>query len=201
MMVQTLPIQLTAFVSKHTLTFMLKAQTERKRLSAEERREMVLEAAIIEFGKHGLHGASTIAIAKEVGVSEPYLYRLFKTKKELFIASAERAFAKVNQSLVEAATAHPEDKFGAMARAFDDFLEQRHELLFSIQIIASSADSEVQQTAQRLIREHYFLLVKLTGADPLSIQHFMARGWQLVLFTAIDLPALAEKEAWVKDLL
>src|SRR6266536_5211701 len=66
--------------------------TERK--SAEERREQVLDAAIDVFAEHGLSGASTDAIARRAGISQPYLFRLFGTKKELFIASVERCFAE-----------------------------------------------------------------------------------------------------------
>src|SRR5437762_13539925 len=64
------------------------AVTERK--SAEERREQILEAALAEFAAHGLEGGSTEAIAKAVGISQPYVFRLFGTKKELFMATIER---------------------------------------------------------------------------------------------------------------
>src|SRR5438105_14215668 len=60
------------------------------RKSAGERREEILEAAMIEFAEKGLYGTSTDDIARRVGVSQPYLFRLFGTKKELFIAAVER---------------------------------------------------------------------------------------------------------------
>src|SRR6266705_4355490 len=66
--------------------------TERK--TADERREDVLEASFVEFAEKGLSGASTDAIARRAGISQPYLFRLFGTKKELFIASVERCFAE-----------------------------------------------------------------------------------------------------------
>ena len=56
------------------------------RQTAEVRREAVLEAAAAEFSRKGLHGASTDAIAKAAGISQPYLFRLFGTKKELYFA-------------------------------------------------------------------------------------------------------------------
>src|SRR5258705_11361826 len=64
------------------------AVTERKR--AEERGEQILEAAVVEFAARGLEGGSTEAIAKAVGISQPYVFRLFHTKKELFMATIER---------------------------------------------------------------------------------------------------------------
>src|SRR5204862_8138296 len=64
------------------------AVTERK--TATERRDEILEAALVEFAAHGLDGGSTEAIAKAVGISQPYVFRLFGTKKQLFTATVER---------------------------------------------------------------------------------------------------------------
>src|ERR671929_1258801 len=64
--------------------------TERK--TAQERREAVLDAALEEFAARGLHGASTEAIAAQAGISQPYVFRLFGTKKELFKAVVARCF-------------------------------------------------------------------------------------------------------------
>src|SRR6187399_2536433 len=61
------------------------------RQTAEVRREAVLEAAAAEFSRRGLHGASTDAIAKDAGISQPYLFRLFGTKKELYLATTSKA--------------------------------------------------------------------------------------------------------------
>src|ERR687888_2224026 len=61
-----------------------------QRKTAEERREAVLDAALEEFAARGIHGASTESIAKTAGISQPYVFRLFGTKKKLFMASVER---------------------------------------------------------------------------------------------------------------
>src|SRR2546423_12917753 len=63
-----------------------------QRKSADERREAVLEAALEEFAARGLDGASTEAIAAKAGISQPYVFRLFGTKKELFMAVIGRCF-------------------------------------------------------------------------------------------------------------
>ena len=62
------------------------------RQSAAERREEILEAALEEFAEHGYHGASTEAIARRAGISQPYVFRLFGTKQELFKAVVARCF-------------------------------------------------------------------------------------------------------------
>src|ERR1041384_7026314 len=73
------------------------------RMSADERREAVLEAAMIEFGLRGFDGTSTEAIARRVGVSQPYLFRLFETKKAIYLAAIERCFDRVEARLETAA--------------------------------------------------------------------------------------------------
>jgi AcrR family transcriptional regulator len=74
------------------------AQATTTRQTADERRVAVLAAANIEFALRGLHGASTDAIARRAGISQPYLFRLFGSKKELFIAVIEDCFARTLES-------------------------------------------------------------------------------------------------------
>src|SRR5260221_12928085 len=100
---------------------MAPAATQRK--SAEERREEVLDAAIAEFAETGLHGTSTDRIAQRVGLSQPYLFRLFETKKQLFIAAIERCFAETLELFREAAAEAPrEGALMAMGQAYRDNL-------------------------------------------------------------------------------
>ena len=74
-----------------------------QRKSAEERREEILEVAVRHFAIGGLHGTSTEAIAREAGISQPYLFRLFHTKKELFVACVDRANVRVRDAFRRAA--------------------------------------------------------------------------------------------------
>ena len=62
------------------------------RLSAAERKDSILDAALIEFADRGFEGTSTEDIARRAGISQPYLFRLFGTKKELYIASVSRCY-------------------------------------------------------------------------------------------------------------
>ena len=65
------------------------------RLNADERRQSVILEATREFAVHGYAGTSTMDIAKRVGVSQPYLFQLFGTKKDLFIAAVDECFNRV----------------------------------------------------------------------------------------------------------
>src|SRR5213075_1196543 len=95
--------------------------TQRK--SAEERRETVLAAALEEFASNGLDGASTEAIAARAGISQPYVFRLFGTKKELFKASVARCFRETLETFQRAAEGkRGAEALEAMGRAYVDEL-------------------------------------------------------------------------------
>src|SRR2546423_11869536 len=89
------------------------------RRSAEARREEIVEIAFRHFAEGGFHGTSTEAIARESGISQPYLFRLFRTKRELFLACIGRCYADVTQVFEEAAAGLPvEQRLHAMGRAY-----------------------------------------------------------------------------------
>src|SRR5262245_21141528 len=94
-----------------------------QRKSAEERREDVLEAAREVFAEHGLSGGSTDEIARRAGISQPYLFRLFRTKKELFIAAIERCFAETRETFEHAAEGEAgEEALKAMGKAYGELI-------------------------------------------------------------------------------
>jgi len=72
------------------------------RRTIDERRQEILGAAISEFASWGLHGSSTERIAKQVGISQPYVFKLFGTKKELFIASVVLVCDRIRAAFQEA---------------------------------------------------------------------------------------------------
>src|SRR3954466_7495653 len=69
------------------------------RLTADERRAEIIEAAVKAFAQGGLDGTSTDDIARIAGVSQPYLFRLFGTKRELFLAAVGRCFDRIGDAL------------------------------------------------------------------------------------------------------
>src|SRR3954451_14287155 len=73
------------------------------RLSAAERKDDVLDAALIEFAERGYEGTSTEDIARRAGISQAYLFRLFGTKKELYISSVSRCFRETLELFQRAA--------------------------------------------------------------------------------------------------
>jgi AcrR family transcriptional regulator len=161
-----------------------------QRGSADERKEAIIEAAIEEFAQHGLHGSSTERIAKRVGISQPYIFKLFGTKKELFLVSALRVCDRVQdtfQAALEENTGHPLE---AMGMAYVGLLERRDELLVLLHSFAASADDEVRMKVRKRYAELYAFVKKVSDAPDAEVSAFFAQGMLMTIATAIDLPEL-----------
>jgi AcrR family transcriptional regulator len=178
------------------------AAKTQERKSAEVRREEILEAAMKEFAYGGLHGTSTEKIAERAGISQPYLFRLFGTKKELFIASSKRCFARVLASFQEAA----DGKTGlearlAMGRAYDQLLADRELLLNQMQMYAACSDPEIRDATRTGFAELFRYVEEVTGQSALEIRDFFAMGMLMNVAAAMDLPQICgEDDAWAQEL-
>ncbi|WP_254802515.1 TetR/AcrR family transcriptional regulator [Kitasatospora sp. SUK 42] len=105
------------------------------RMSAEERRESVIRAAVIEFARSGYRGTSTETIARRVGVSQPYLFRLFPGKQAIFKAAAERCIEETWQVFDEASAGLTgEAAAEAMSKAYIGLVEDREQLMMQMQL-------------------------------------------------------------------
>ncbi|MFI9584975.1 TetR/AcrR family transcriptional regulator [Streptomyces sp. NPDC052236] len=114
------------------------------RMSADERRESVIRAAITEFARGGYHGTSTEVIAQRVGVSQPYLFRLFKNKRELFLAAALRCLEETPKAFAKAMEESPDrPPIDAMAAAYMRLIDDRDMLLMQMQMYVAVASAEV----------------------------------------------------------
>ena len=159
------------------------------RKSAEVRREEILAVAMEHFAEGGYHGTSTEAIAREAGISQPYLFRLFRTKRELFVAANDRACGKVIESFRRAAAdASPGEELQAMGCAYmDELLPDRHAILMMMQGYAASADADIQEHVRQRYGEVVSEVAKLSGAAPDEVWSFFATGMLLNIVAALDL--------------
>jgi len=163
------------------------------RKTAEERRAAVLEAAAAEFALAGLAGTSTDDIARRAGISQPYLFRLFRTKKELFLACDDRACEKIVEAFRRAAAdAEPGHKLDAMGTAYEtELLPDRHALFMLMQGYVAVSDPEIRDHVRRKYGEVISVVSELSGAPPDEVWRFFAYGMHLNIVTAMDLGAIA----------
>ena len=65
----------------------------RPRLTAPDRRAVIVDAALKVFSARSYRGATTAEISREAGVTEPVLYRHFASKRKLFLACVDEGVA------------------------------------------------------------------------------------------------------------
>jgi AcrR family transcriptional regulator len=167
------------------------APTRRK--SADERREDILTVAMEHFAEGGYRGTSTEAIAREAGISQPYLFRLFRTKKELFLACNDRACEKILEVFQRAAAdAEPGQKLDAMGHAYvHELLPDRHALFMLMQAYVATSDPGIRDHVRRRYGEVLTAVSELSGAPDDEVWRFFATGMHLNIVTVMDLGAIA----------
>ena len=159
----------------------------RKRSTAGKRREEILDAALYEFAARGLHGTSTEDIARRAGISQPYVFRLFGTKKDLFLAGCERCMHETLEAMRDAAIGKEgESALEAMGQAYLALLaDDPRRLMLQLHMYAACDDEDVQRVA----REGYGKLVEFveraSGADPGEVTRFFAKGMLINVVAAL----------------
>src|SRR5919201_5607722 len=106
-----------------------KANATRKRLSAEDRRAAILDAALEVFSRRGYNGASIDEIAQAAGISKALIYEHFPSKRDLHLSLLEAHVQEIFERLADAAaTSDPgEVRLRAGVDAFLDFVETRRD--------------------------------------------------------------------------
>ena len=163
--------------------------------TAAERRDAVLDAAITEFAQKGLHGTATEDIARRAGISQPYIFRLFGTKKDLFLAAADRVYERIHARF-EAAAPEPPDPLTSMGRSYAHLLNDREELLMLLHSIAASDDPEVGARVRARFGALYERVKAIAGVDDAEARAFFAKGMLLTVLAAIDLPDILGVSSW-----
>jgi AcrR family transcriptional regulator len=164
-------------------------------MSAADRRESVLRAARVEFGSMGYAAATTEAIARRVGVSQPYLFRLFPSKKAIFLAAIEYCFDRLEIRFEEAARGHTgEAALTEMGMSYRALLEDRPVLQMQLQMWSAACnDDEVRALARRRLGALWQQVARLSGVDDQRIMQFMASGMLINVFAALELPRITEQ--------
>jgi AcrR family transcriptional regulator len=172
-----------------------------ERKTAEERREEILEAALVEFAAHGLYGGSTEAIARAVGISQPYVFRLFGTKKELFTATIERCMRGTLEMMQSAAAGlKGEEALHAIGEAYAERLATDPTYLHSqMQAYAACDDPAIRTVVRNGYRELVDYVERVSGLPPERVSHFFAKGMLLNVIASMDL--LGADEGWAQRLI
>jgi AcrR family transcriptional regulator len=171
------------------------------RQTADERREAVLEAAVEAFAHGGLHGTSTEAIAAAAGISQPYLFRLFGTKKKLFVATIERCMHDTLELFRTAAgDLRGEEALQAMGEAYVGMVvSDRTRLLGQMQAYAACGDPDVREAMRRGYGQLHLYVETVSGLPQEAVSGWFSHGMLLNVVAAMDL--WHAKEPWAHRLI
>jgi AcrR family transcriptional regulator len=172
--------------------------TQRK--SAEERRDEILDAALIEFAERGLHGASTEEIARRAGISQPYVFRLFGSKKDLFKAATARCFRETLELFQRAAEGkRGEEALHAMGDAYERLLVDRTRLRAQMQAYAACDDPDIREVVRAGYGDIVAYVERVSGLPPEDVTRFFSIGMLLNVMASMDL--WESPESWSQRLL
>ncbi|HCB05747.1 MAG TPA: TetR/AcrR family transcriptional regulator [Nocardioides bacterium] len=160
-------------------------------MNADDRRELVLTAATRAFAQGGYAGTSTDAVAKEAGVSQPYVVRIFGTKRQLFLevlgltcAQIQHTFATV---IAEGFDPDSDDDWGRLGLAYTELLRDRDLLMVLMHGFAAGNDDEIAACA-RTGMGSIFATVMSTGCSEERAEEFVAQGMLLNVMLSMRAP-------------
>ena len=155
-------------------------------MTADERREQILQAALVVFAHGGYAGTSTDQVAREAGVSQPYVVRLFGSKQQLFGEVYERACRRILDAL-SIVPPGPDAK-AEMGEAYLTLVTDRDLLLMVMHGFAAGSEPEIGRLARWTLTEVFRMYRERTGGGPDEAREFLAHGMLINVMMASDAP-------------
>ncbi|MGW1551115.1 TetR/AcrR family transcriptional regulator [Streptomyces sp. NPDC002346] len=155
----------------------------------------MLAAALREFSQKGLHGGSTVAIAADAGLSQPNLFRLFATKKELFIAVLDLVSARIEREMLGRGAGEA-DPLPVMEAAWATLLEDDDFMSMYLQGFAACHDAEVRATMQRMTQHIFERVERMPGLGAAEAHRFFAEGLIFMAGAVMKLDEEATDDDW-----
>ena len=162
-----------------------------------DRRQQVLGIAAEEFAAAGLHGTSAEVIARRAGITQAYVFRLFGTKKALFLEVVTAAFDRMTEGMRKSAgTRTGLDALAMMGSRYNEMLADRTSLLLQLQGFAACGDEEVRDVVRGSFGRMWQVVSEVTGLDAVTVKAFLAFGMLLSDGAALQVADL--DEPWAK---
>jgi AcrR family transcriptional regulator len=182
---------------------MIPPPATRQLSTAAERREVLVEAAVAAFAEHGFHGTPTTEIAKAAGISQAYLFRLFPTKSELYVAAVDRCYARLGDAMraaAEDASSPGETMLERMGHAYAGLLQDPTTLRATLQAFAAASgdDLAIRDAVRRGYGDLIELVQRISGAEGDELRDFVARGMLMTVLAGMDAPSI--DAPWAREL-
>jgi AcrR family transcriptional regulator len=180
-------------------------KSPRQRVPASERRDALIEAAVHEFAHGGLHGTPVDRIARRVGVAQPYVFSLFGSKRELFLAAVERNFELIGETFTKAAaefdpaTAAPDVGLKiAMGEAYVEMVgTHRDYLMLQLQAYAACDEEEIRDRVRTAYARLVAHVESLWDATTEEIDEFFRYGMWLNVAVALGVEDVSAGGDWM----
>lgn len=165
--------------------------------SSQERKEQILSIATTIFANLGYYKTTTAMIAKEAGVTQPYLFHFYKTKEELYLAVLEKGVQTIHDAF-ERVNAPKDQLVQQLGETFNDLLHQkRNEMLLTMHSFVTSETSVRTFSREKYLYMSEMLLHKFIAAGienaPFAVKSFIGEGLMLTVAEVLDAPKLSPK--------
>ncbi|MEV2237982.1 TetR/AcrR family transcriptional regulator [Micromonospora sp. NPDC049891] len=172
-----------------------------QRSTARRRRADAIDSGMRVFADHGPTTASIQKVADRMGVSQPYVFRLFGSKRNLFLACLDELEARIRQVLDEAAAQHPGDPLPAMRAAFRTLIADGVVTGLWLQACAAArSDEAVAAHCRSVIGRILEHAARLSSAGPQELRGTLALGALVVMLQALGMDLSEGSQAAIDSL-
>lgn len=172
-----------------------------ERSTATERKAQAIAAGMRVFADHGLTTSAVQQVADEIGVSQPYVFRLFGSKQAFFLACLDELGVRVRESFRQAAAGSPGDPIRAMGAGFRELIADGVIGGMWLQAVTTARrDAEVAARCRALIAGVLAEVERLTDASPDDVAAFAARGALVMLLQPLGVDLTGGSQAAVDSL-
>ncbi len=161
-----------------------------------------MRTAITTFAERGYYGTSTMDVAKAAGISQGYLYRLFKDKETLFAALVDHCSDRLRESAAAAAAAvrgtDPEAVLEAMAGSYGEVIADREVLMILLHAQCSASEPVIGEAVRSCYAKQVEYVRAVSGASEEQLRRYFADGLLRNVVVAID--AASVDAPWARTL-
>jgi len=172
---------------KHTRTNLSDADT---------RREAIVEAALLAFAGAGFQATPVTSVAARAGISQAYVFKLFPTKEELFVAAVQRCFDRIEETLEKSAqtisNGNGDDILYAMGDGYAGLIADRSILMIQVHAQSASDVPAIRAAVRGGLQRIVTYVKQRSGASDEAVQRFIAFGQLCHLITTTDIDELGE---------
>lgn len=165
-------------------------KARKSRVSQEQRRKDVIDAALIEFGRFGYAGTSTSMIANRAGIRQPYIYALFENKRELFLACHHVLNERILETFRSVARVEdsPYERIRKMGLSYVALVHDDHRVLCHLQIFAAAGNDDLKEPIRDGFDYLFDSVTEISGATRPDVARFFATGMMINALSALDEP-------------